>query len=181
MTQENLIASYQRGDEAAISQLMEQYYSLALYVAQNILHNRQEAEEAVLDAFFSLWQQADKYDAQQASLKTWVLLFVRRRAIDRVRKTAAEPHLSLEEAFLFFELAPELEQAQQRWAIEDVMQALSAREQEVFYRRFFYMQSIAETAQEMDMSQDAVKSIVYRVRKRLQALEKGGNTDEGTR
>ncbi|WP_036536609.1 sigma-70 family RNA polymerase sigma factor [Neosynechococcus sphagnicola] len=58
----------------------QQMYSLAL----RMLENAQEAEDLIQDVFLGLWKQFN-FDPQRGSLKTFLLVLVRSRALDRIR------------------------------------------------------------------------------------------------
>ena len=74
-----------RGDEAAFADLYDRLGALAYSLAVRILRNPSLAEEATQEAFVAVWRGAARFDARRGSARSWVLLQVRARAIDRVR------------------------------------------------------------------------------------------------
>ena len=75
--------------EEAIAQVMSQYAKTMWHVACAVLHDTgspQDAEECVADAFLYLWEHADKFDPARGSLKTFLCVVTRSRAMDRRRK-----------------------------------------------------------------------------------------------
>lgn len=82
---EALVARIARGDEAAFAELYDRLSSLAYALAVRILRNPSLAEEATQEAFVAVWRGAARFDARRGSARSWVLLQVRARSIDRVR------------------------------------------------------------------------------------------------
>ncbi len=77
------------GDEAALAALYDRHAGAMLRVADRILRNRQDAEDLVHDAFVEAWQKAGAYEARRGSVRSWLLVRVRSRGIDRLRALEA--------------------------------------------------------------------------------------------
>ena len=74
-----------RGDRGALEKLYERYAPALLGLALRILRQREEAEEVIQEVLVQAWRQADRYDPRKASVRTWLSLMTRSRAIDRRR------------------------------------------------------------------------------------------------
>src|SRR5262249_38214405 len=83
-----LIAAVAQGDRAALARLYGRYAGSLLAIAQRILCDRREAEDLLHDLFLEVWRQAGHYDAARGSVRSWLLMRMRSRALDR-RKSAA--------------------------------------------------------------------------------------------
>jgi RNA polymerase sigma-70 factor (ECF subfamily) len=79
------IAAVAAGDEGALAALYDRHASAMLGVAYRILRSRPEAEDLVHDVFVEAWQKAADYDPARGAVRSWLLLRVRSRGIDRVR------------------------------------------------------------------------------------------------
>lgn len=84
------------GETDALGELYDRYASMALATALRVVHDRQEAEDVVHDAFVAVWRKIDRFDEKRGSLRAWLMTVVRNRAIDRIR--ARRPALDLEAA-----------------------------------------------------------------------------------
>jgi RNA polymerase sigma-70 factor, ECF subfamily len=68
----------------ALRQLYDSYGDLMFGLALRILGDRQEAEDLVQDVFLTLWTHCT-YDPTRASFKSFLMLLVRSRSLDRLR------------------------------------------------------------------------------------------------
>jgi RNA polymerase sigma-70 factor, ECF subfamily len=74
------------GDGGAFAHVFERHSPAALGLLVRILGRRSEAEEVLQEVFLQVWTQAGRYDAARASLKGWILVLARSRALDRLRR-----------------------------------------------------------------------------------------------
>ena len=81
-----LIAKIGLQEKVALEQLYERYVDRMLGLACHILNNKSDAEEIVHDVFIEIWNKAKDYDSQKASVIGWILLRVRSRCLDKIRK-----------------------------------------------------------------------------------------------
>ena len=82
-----LIGAITRGDRAALGELYDRFAPILMAVAVRILGERREAEDLLHDVFLEVWRQASDYDAARGSVRAWIMIRLRSRAIDR-RKSA---------------------------------------------------------------------------------------------
>lgn len=79
-----------RGDRAALAQLYTAFAPLMLGLAVRIIRDPKEAEDLIHDVFVEAWKRAGDYDPTRASVKAWLLMMVRSRALDRLRSARAK-------------------------------------------------------------------------------------------
>lgn len=73
------------GDRAAFEEVYRRT-SLKLFgVCLRILPVRQEAEEALQEAYISVWRRAGSFDPARGTAMTWLITLTRNRAVDRLR------------------------------------------------------------------------------------------------
>ena len=53
-------------------------------------------------------------------------------------------------------------------ALQKALLTLSHRERQLFYRKYYYLQSTAQLAAELGLTERAVEGKLYRIRKKLQ-------------
>lgn len=81
-----LLAAMTRGDSDALGDLHDRYCGLLLATAVRILGNPREAEDLVHDVLMEVWQKCADYDPGRGSVRTWLLVRLRSRALDRCRR-----------------------------------------------------------------------------------------------
>ena len=83
---EQVLEAVGRGDHDALGILYDRFGRLAYGLAFRIMRDQGLAEDAVQEAFLSVWRSADAYKRERAKPSTWILTVVHRRAVDLVRR-----------------------------------------------------------------------------------------------
>lgn len=79
-----------RGDQSALREIYERDAGAMLGVAMRILRRRELAEEAVQDAFVSVWRHAASFRTRQGAGRAWLFAILRYRALNILRDGARE-------------------------------------------------------------------------------------------
>ena len=75
-----LVAKIQRGDVAALAEVYEAHAGRVFSLARRILHDAQSAEKVVEDVFVRLWDESERFDERQGSLRAHLLCLARTRS-----------------------------------------------------------------------------------------------------
>lgn len=81
---DQLLKQLQTHQPQSLSFLYDSYGDLMYGLAYSLLNNRQEAEDLVQEVFAQIWQHCS-YDPKRGSFKTFLLVMVRSRSLDRLR------------------------------------------------------------------------------------------------
>jgi RNA polymerase sigma-70 factor (ECF subfamily) len=76
------------GEKAALAELYDRHSGVMLALGVRIVRVRRDAEDILHDVFLEAWRHAGDYDPRRGSVKTWLLLRMRSRCLDRVRSHA---------------------------------------------------------------------------------------------
>lgn len=179
MDDSELLARLKSGDWDAFETLLIRYNGMMNYIIRGILTDSREAEDCMALVQAKLWEKLSSYREERASLSTWITSVCRNAAYDRLRflqrqtRQAApledwipDPAASPEELVL---------RQERREHLRKVLNALRDFDRKLFYRKYYYLQSTAQIAAELGLSERAVEGRLYRIRTRLQKLL-GGNT-----
>jgi RNA polymerase sigma-70 factor (ECF subfamily) len=98
LSDEALVALAARSEESALAELYDRFGRTAYGLALRILRDPALAEDAVQDAFLTLWRTAPRFVPEQGRASTWILTLVHRRAVDTVRREQRRRTDSLERA-----------------------------------------------------------------------------------
>ena len=88
ISDEELMSLITRRDSAAFEHLYDRYAPVILGTVVKIVQNRAEGEEILQEAFWRVWNQAETFDADKGSFRSWVFSIARRLALDLLRRRA---------------------------------------------------------------------------------------------
>ncbi len=86
LSDEAVVALVARSDHDALAELYDRFGRVAYGIARRVLRDDKLAEDAVQEAFLSVWRSADRFRPERAKASTWLLTLVHRRAVDLVRR-----------------------------------------------------------------------------------------------
>jgi len=165
------------GDQQAIAAMEKAYGAYCYKVALNILGNHHDAEECVNDAYLSVWNAIPT--AEPGNLLAYLVKTTRNHALTRLEYHRAQKRdggyaLVLEELAEVLPARETVEDAvAQRLlmeAVNDFLRSKASRvERNLFLRRYFWGDSLADLHDCFGYSPSKIKSILYRTRKKLRA------------
>lgn len=159
-------------DPHTFSRAYGEYRAAALAAAQGVLHDPGAAEDVVQEVFVQLWRRPRSFDERRGSLRSYITMLARSRAIDRWRSQAVQDsvveRLRLEPAAREEASAAERVIARQRaaWAA-GVVARLPASQREAVLLAYGADMSAAEIAAALGVPHGTAKS---RVRLGLEKL-----------
>jgi RNA polymerase sigma-70 factor (ECF subfamily) len=77
-------------DESALTEAYDRHASSAYALAVRVTGDSCWAEDAVQEAFVELWRHPERFDPRSGSLRTWLCMLARRRAIDLLRRQSTQ-------------------------------------------------------------------------------------------
>lgn len=83
-----IVTRVARGDRDALGALYDRHAGSMLGLGLKLLRDRGEAEEILHDVFLEAWKRAGDYDPSRGSVRTWLLLRMRSRCLDRIKSAA---------------------------------------------------------------------------------------------
>ena len=156
-----------QGDRSAFAQVYQRTSAKLFGICLRILGNRNEAEEALQEAYINVWQKAEGFDAARSSPITWLATLARNKAIDRLRARGSRPSEPLGADAL---AVPDpsasadhgLEQAEEGRALARCMSELEGKQAGAIRRAFFGGETYAELASHEGVPLGTMKSWVRR-------------------
>ncbi len=171
---EDLLAAYADGDQAAARALMMRHTPRVLSLATRMLRDQAEAEDVAQEAMLRLWKIAPDWRVGEAKISTWLYRVASNLCTDRLRKKRG---IGLDEAPEIEDDAPGAEAqmitADRSAALRTAMDSLPERQRLALSLRHFEELGNPEIADIMEVSVEAVESLLARARRALAAeLEK---------
>lgn len=169
-----------QGDRAEFAKLVEAYSGQVYKVAIRILENQRDAEDVLQETFLKAYRSIASFEGR-SSIITWLYRIATNEALMIVRKR--KPELSLEtedqderedEIAAPYHIADwrslpekELQSSEAKQYMEQAVQRLPASMRTVFVLRDLEGLSVRETAENLRISEGAVKTRLLRARLRL--------------
>lgn len=188
MDDKEIVELYLQRDEAAIEKTAEKYGSRLCSLAYGILCDRQSAEECENDTYMKAWNSIPPHEPKDY-LYPFLARITRHIALNLCRDRARLKRSSFiceldAEMEKCIPAADDIERKMDEIALGDAINSflgeLDAEKRNIFIRRYWYLDSVADISARFAMSESRVKATLFRLRGRLRKyLEKEGVFYEG--
>jgi RNA polymerase sigma-70 factor, ECF subfamily len=172
----DLVHASKTGDVDAFEELVKRYDRKLLRIAQHVTNNREDAEDAVQEAFLKAFQYLEQF-RENSQFSTWLIRIALNQSLMKLRKRRTTRELSLDKDFQSEEdnlpvdvrdWSPNPEElyraAELREILRNTLQDLGAGLRVVFVLRDIEGLSLQQTAEALDLSVSAVKARLWRAR-----------------
>jgi RNA polymerase sigma factor (sigma-70 family) len=178
LSDEALVALAARSEQSALAELYDRYGRTAYGLAFRILRDGTLAEDAVQDAFLTIWRSASRFVPERGKASTWILTLVHRRAVDVVRREqrrradaldrAPEPTVEGVDEDAWLRL--------QRERVQDALRKLPDAQREALELAYYGGFSQSELAERLGQPLGTIKSRMFAGLSRMRELlgEPGG-------
>lgn len=175
MEDTQILDLYFARDQQALVETDRKYGPYCFTLANSILHNGQDAEETVSDTYWKAWNAIPP--KRPAVLKMFLAKITRNLSFSRWRSYAAdkrgggELELVLEELEGCIASPAGVEDAlnakELARAIRSFLDTLPVREQDIFLRRYFFVEDTEAIARRYNMKRATVNRTLSRTREKL--------------
>lgn len=171
MKESQLICQLQKKNPDSLRKLISIYQGYVSAIIRNIGRNtltENDIEELAADVFLAVWQTADKL--QTGKIRPYLAAIARNKTKSRLR--TQKETVPLEDTMILetADLQEEVEHILLAEALSDTIKCLPKQDSEILLRHYYYYQKISEIAEEMQLSQSAVKVRLHRARNKLKQL-----------
>lgn len=73
----------------ALAELYQGHFRSLHALARNMLEDTEEAEDLTHDVFLEAWRRCAYYSEERASVRAWLFMRARRRALDRLKSAGS--------------------------------------------------------------------------------------------
>lgn len=158
-------------DQAKFERVYNKYRYLMLHVANKILQNHHDAEDAVHQAFIAVIENLEKIiEVDSPKTRSYLVIITERKAIDLMRYNNRRQTLELNEDIAGVEIPFKMDNP-----VATAIAKLPAHYREVLLLRFNNGFTTREIASILSISDSGVRKMIVRAKKALQELlEKEG-------
>lgn len=160
-----------RGDPQAARAMVARKLPRLLALATRMLGDAGDAEDVAQESFVRLWQQASRWRPGAARFDTWLHRVTLNLCYDRLRKRRDVPVETMPDR-------PDpgpppdagLEEAGMSARVASALQALPERQREAIMLQYYQELSNTQAAAAMEVSVEALESLLSRARRTLRTL-----------
>lgn len=156
------------GEEASYKILVEKYQSFAFSLALRILNNKEEAEEATMDAFIKAYHSLKNFN-RESKFSTWLYRIVFNTSLTYKKKQRINQ--SIDDTYLGETLESEhsndLHEKDQRYFINEALERLIPMDATIITLFYLKEHSLEEIGVIVGMNPNSVKVRLFRARKRM--------------
>ena len=155
--------------DLALAELYDRYGRVAYGLAYRVLQNSALAEDAVQDAFLTVWRTSGTYIEERGKPSTWLLTLVHRRAVDIVRREQRRRQPPPVEEATPVATAAEEEATlrDRRRAVQAALRQLPADQREAIELAYYGGLTQSQLARQLDVPLGTVKSRMFAGLRRL--------------
>lgn len=175
MDDEKIIELYFARSEQAVKETANKYGRYLNTVAHNILNTKEDCEECINDTYMRVWQKIPPERPKMFS--AFLAKITRNLAINRYKSLNAKKRGSGQVPLVLDELSQcvadtsdtqnHIEDAALTEAINSFLAQIDEETRKIFMRRYWYMSTVKEIAQDFDLSESKVKMTLMRTRNKL--------------
>jgi RNA polymerase sigma-70 factor (ECF subfamily) len=172
-----LMQHAQKGQVEAFAALYDRHSPVALALAMRILSSPTDAQDLLHDVFIEAWQSVREYDPSRASVRTWLLVRMRSRALDRVYRRGRERLVHRALAPVSPSVSAAAPPAERGFALREALAGLEEGVRSVLELTYFWGLTASEISARIDVPEGTVRS---RLARGLSRLEQTLSELEGT-
>jgi RNA polymerase sigma-70 factor, ECF subfamily len=177
-----LIEAFRDGDEKAFEEIVRRYHRQVANIIYLTLGNREEVDDLSQEVFVRVFRSLDRFE-YDSSLYSWIYRIAVNLCIDEIRKKKIRKLIPLEfltesklegekKAKEFTTASDDVLQKEKQLVIKGALARLSPIHRTVILLREYEDLSYEEIAKTLRISQQAVKSRIFRAREELRDLLK---------
>ncbi len=148
------------GDASALADLYDRHAPLMLALAKRVLGDEREASDLLHDVFLEAWEQAHDYEPERGTVRTWLLIRTRSRALDRKHSARiarrSDPPPGEQASHAHHALTPE------RLSVRAALEQLPQEARQALELSYFVGMTGAEIARHLDIPEGTVRSRLAR-------------------
>ena len=166
------------GDEESFCYMIDQYSKLLWVIVGGILNNigtAQDIEECISDVFITVWQKPKNFKRQKGTLKNFLAVIAKSKALDRYRILSKKKIIEIDEVIRASDddLLDYVIDKDMYAALYDAINLLTEPNKEIIIRRYFFEEKPAHIAEKTCIPVKEVENRLYQSKLKLKTILTG--------
>lgn len=171
LSNHTLLKLYANGDKESANILIQRLMPKIFSQAYSILGNQNDAEDITQETFIRLWKMAPIWKQDTAEITTWLYQVVKNQCIDKIRKDKKFSDENIEDyQDIKLNAFEELQNKERDKKLYNAISSLPHRQKKVTIMRHIYGYTNYEIADEMNISVEAVESLIARGKRSISQI-----------
>jgi RNA polymerase sigma-70 factor, ECF subfamily len=161
MTQEELLPLILTKDSRAFSHVYDMYSKSLFAVINNLVKDKEEAEDVLQEVFVKIWKNIDSYNESKGRFYTWIINIARNTSIDKLRSKGfnnSQKNLSSDNFVHLLDDSNKLTNKIDTIGIQEFVKKLKPKCIAIIDLLFFKGYTQQEAAEELDIPLGTVKT-----------------------
>ena len=178
VSDDNYVKLLQQKNESALEYFIERDgWIVKSMIARSPMLLPEDRMECMNDTFFTVWQNAGKYDGSRASFRTWVTGVTRYCILNYLKRRKRIEYLSLDDIWeIPDESGPDIPHLilEEKEEFRKLLGCLSLQDQQIFLKLFWDEMTYGEIAGEMQMETSVLYNRISRGKRKLKRFIEEG-------
>lgn len=163
--------------ETGLRIMMDNYMALIYTIVFNKLsgtYSKEDIEECVSDVFFEVFHYKNRIDLEKGSIKAFLAIIAKRKAIDMYRRNKSNIHIPIDDVSqdlcsIVDDVADSILSKESNSVLIDAIKSLGEPDSEIIIRKFYLYQSSKDISKDIGLK---VNTIDKKVSRGMQKLKK---------
>lgn len=184
LTDDQMMQLIASGDQLAYADAVRRYGRSIVAYAYRMVGQQSDAEDITQETFLRLWTHADRWQSDKAAVSTWLHRIAHNLCIDFLRRDKSAVSTELDDEYVDQSLSSEqlVSRDTDRARLQLALSTLPERQRSALIMTHYQGLSNKEVAGILDVSVDALESLLARARKALKTkLQDDKSKNDGSR
>lgn len=171
MNDEEIVRRLKKGDVRGLERLIDKYAAYIGTIIRRIVLpvlSESDAEEIAADVFTAVWRNPKTLTAE--NLKPYLAAAARNRSLSRLRSAKQWQPLDDELLSVSADIESETDKRLLAEALAGALAEMEASDRGILVSTYYYCRSLKETAAELQITEGAAKTRLFRARARLKKI-----------
>lgn len=164
--------------EVGLKMMMDSYMGLIYTIIFNKLsgmYSKEDIEECVSDVFFEVFHYKSRINLQKGSIKSFLAIIAKRKAIDLYRKNKNNNHIPIDDVpedlyTIVDDVADSILLKESNSVLIDAIKSLGEPDSEIIIRKYYLRQSSKDISKNIGLKINTIDKKVSRCMEKLKKL-----------